>query len=116
MSKHERITKYVYRNHRRYYVVKRNKILANCDTQDEAIRVRNTLIESGVISPSRRGRKPRCEDDRYIRRTDGGTYMLQKSVNGRLEYFGTFKTLEDARDERDLLESIDWKWEDVDLL
>ena len=110
-----RIARYVYKNHNKYYVVYHKKNIAKCDSEEEAIKERDRLINEGKIIPQRRGRKPRCEEDRYIRRVKG-KYTLQKSINGKTEYFGTFKTLEEARSERDLLESINWKWEDVDLL
>lgn len=85
------------------------------NTPTEALQYKEQLIREKKIIPKRRGRKPRCEEDRYIRRVRG-KYMLQKSVNGKTQYFGTFKTLQEAREERNIFEQIGWNWENIDLV
>lgn len=44
-----------------------------------------------------------------------GTYSVSKLINGEVVHFGTYHTLEEAVHERDLLESIDWNLDLLDL-
>lgn len=48
---------------------------------------------------------------RYIRITRAGNYKIVKWLNGKMVYFGTFHSLEDAMLERDLLVANDWDWD-----
>lgn len=52
-------------------------------------------------------------ENMYITKTRNGTYRIRKYVKNKLESFGTFKSLEKARAERDLLEQYDWNLEKV---
>ena len=46
---------------------------------------------------------------RYIyQRGDGSFCIKKKDENGRLDYFGTFSSFEDARRERDICVACDW--------
>lgn len=48
---------------------------------------------------------------RYIYKDKSGSYAVLKKINGKMERFGTFKRLEDAINERDLLIKYDWDFE-----
>lgn len=49
---------------------------------------------------------------RYISVNRGvNPYHIVKRIDGRLEYFGCFPTMEEAMAERDFLESINWDWD-----
>lgn len=82
--------------------------------RQEAINYRNKLYEEGILKDLTRkaGRHPSGEN-RYIRKSGRG-YNIQKMINGSMESFGTFSSLDDARNERDLLESIDWDYSNID--
>lgn len=66
------------------------------------------------IRDKKRGRPISKEQDRYIKKTKAGTYSIQKHINGVRGHFGTYRTLEDAREERDYLESIDWDYSNME--
>lgn len=44
----------------------------------------------------------------YLRINRAGNYEIQKQINGKSKYFGTYNTLEDAQTERDLLIKYNW--------
>lgn len=116
LKKYEHISRYVYRNHQRYYVVALGKILGKFDTPAEAIRYRDKLIREKKIIPQRRGRKRENEEDRYIQKARNGKYTIQKCVNGKIQHYATCNTIEEAREERNILEQIGWNWENIDLV
>ena len=84
-------------------------------TQDlqKAIKKRKELINRGIIKHLRKGRPCQENPNRYIY-PKGKGYCIKKNINGKLTYFNTFPTLEDARKERDFLESIGWDWDNID--
>lgn len=49
-------------------------------------------------------------DEKHICKSDGG-FRVQKTRNGKTEYYGFFNCLEDAVKERDLLIKYDWDLE-----
>ena len=51
-------------------------------------------------------------EKRYICE-QGGRFIIQKRINGKIEYFGTFKNLEDAQDERDICIACNWDLEAI---
>ncbi|MBR3213186.1 MAG: hypothetical protein IKF79_01605 [Methanosphaera sp.] len=53
---------------------------------------------------------PHSTGEKYIRKLQG-YYCIQKIVNGKFEHFGSFKTLEDAVKERDLLIQCNWDFD-----
>jgi len=55
---------------------------------------------------------PHSTGEKYIRRFRGYFY-IQKVLNGKLEHFGSFKTLEEAIKERDLLVKYNWDLEEL---
>lgn len=100
--------KYIARIHDNKWCVVQHIYFGYYDTLEEAIRERDLLIKDGMLVP-----KVQQRDTRYIRRVKG-KYRIQKNINGKMEYFGTFNTLDDARDERDYLESIDWDYSNME--
>ena len=108
----------MYKLHSLYYVQRQKGgkliIYGKFRKHEEAIQLRNKLIQEGTLK-ERRG-KHRIKDwqNRYIKKTYNGKYAVQKQVNGEYQHFGTYKTLEDARDERDYLESIGWDYDNMD--
>ena len=107
----------VYKLWNRYYIAQtRNgekKVYGRYDTREEAIRVRDHLIAEGVLVRPGEHCKT-CHPDRYIHRKSDGCFHILKWWRGRLEYFGVFRSLEDAREERDFLESIGWDYSNMD--
>ncbi len=83
-------------------------------TEEEAREAHAKLLHDGVIQNKRRGRPISREEDRYIKKNKSGTYRIQKSVHGVIGHYGTFRTIEDAREERDYLESIGWDYDNMD--
>lgn len=49
----------------------------------------------------------------HIMISEEGNYRVVKRINNKLTHFGTFRTLEDAQKERDLLMKFDWDLEKV---
>jgi viroplasmin and RNaseH domain-containing protein len=84
------------------------------DTEEEARNYLDKLREEGVIQEKKLGRPFSNPKDRYIRKTEAGTYSIQKHINGVKCYFGTYHNLQDAREERDYLESIDWDYDNME--
>ena len=111
---YERISKHIYRQFRKYKIMQNNKVIGSFNTEEEARKAYAKLLHDGVIQNKRRGRPISREIDRYIKKTKAGTYSIQKYVNGVKEHFGTYRTLEDAREERDYLESIDWDYSNME--
>lgn len=114
MTNFERISKYVYRTFNKYRVVQNSKTLATASTPDEAIILKEQLIREGIIKPKLVGVQGKPYSLRYIRRTPQGHYQINKWIEDRQFCFGTYKTLEDAREERDYLEQIDWDYDNME--
>lgn len=50
--------------------------------------------------------------NRYITSTKYG-YKVQRTINGKPVYAGTYKTLTEARKERDYMEQIRWDYNNI---
>ena len=101
-------------NGKQYYLVQKR---VNGETKGFGFG--NTLIEALMVRDwceannwKKRYSRPSLTGERYIRKLHG-RYCIQKWVNGKCEHFGSFKSLEDAIKERDLLIKYDW---DLELL
>lgn len=53
------------------------------------------------------------KDDKYIKNTSNGKFLIQKYIDGHICSFGTFDTLEEAIRERDICVECGW---DYDLI
>ena len=72
----------------------------------ETIELRDKLIENNWRDNGQLGIKE-LDDNSYIY-SIGKSFQLRKSVNGKLRYFGSFKTLEEAIKARDELIMNNW--------
>ena len=54
----------------------------------------------------------RNHETRYIREQEGA-FIVNKRTNGKLEYFGTFHDLEDAKNERDICIACNWDLDQI---
>ena len=78
----------------------------------------NTLEEAKLYRAYYMGKKwmvnPhfRNRDNRYICEQEG-SYIVRKRISGVLNYFGTFKDLQKARDERDKCIACNWDLEQI---
>ena len=88
--------------------IKQQLYFGTYDTLEEALEKRDQLLKEGELVS-----KMKKKDTRHINMTNTGKYVIRKMINGKIEHFGTFNTLEDAIDERDYLESIDWDYENM---
>lgn len=57
------------------------------------------------IYPKRRKAK---SVEKYIYRSGYGKFIVRKTVNGKFGYYGTYDTLKEARNVRDMLEKHNW--------
>lgn len=109
---------YVYKHGNQYYVQQweggKLKTYGKFRTADEAIQHRNKLVKQGTIKPRLGVHKIKYYPDRYIIKTPANTYAILKRHNGKNEHFGTYNTLEDAREERDYWESIGWDYDNME--
>lgn len=88
------------------------KYFGHYSTLEEAITVRDKLIDNGWDeSLARKGTTEK--GNRGIHRTIRG-YDVVKRIDGVLYNFGTFKTLEDAINERDFLEANNYFLDDIE--
>lgn len=88
------------------------------DTLEEALNARDVMIESGWnLSVINRFRSIKNVEDRhiikYVTKSGYTSYRIQKWLDGKLCSFGCFRSIGNARTERDLLEKYGW---DYDLL
>lgn len=113
MAGYKRIEKYVYQYWNKYKIIQGQNTWVT-STLEEALQLKQELIKQGKIVPRLRGPHPRDYEDRYINETKSGTYQIRKMVDGEPSHFGTFKTMEDAREERDYLESIGWDYDNME--
>ena len=51
--------------------------------------------------------------EKYIIKTITGKFMIRKSVNGKMRYFGSYETLEDAIIVRNYLVENGWYWQRI---
>ena len=112
--------RYIYRitNTGKYRVSKYNSLLAKqCyygeyDTLEEAIRERDKQAKNGWKIPSRKRKPYKHQKHLYaIHKTPNGTFTIQKQG----VHYGTYKTLEDAIEERDWLIENNWNYDNIDL-
>ena len=99
-------------NGKTWYIVQKtiNGVAYNFGTARtliEALMIRDWCI---VNNWKKRYPKTHSTGEKYIRKVKGYFYV-QKVVNGKLEHFGSFKSLEDAIVERDLLIKYNWDLE-----
>ena len=85
------------------------------DTYNEAVQKRNQLIEHNWDKTLITLEKGKDNPDRYISKTKSNSYALVKMVDGELVHFGTYHSLDDAREDRDFWESINWDFDLLDL-
>ena len=100
---------YVHKNNYGYSIVGNyNKYYGNYPTYKEAFEKAQQLIDEGTLQ------KPVCQRPlRHIQRTASGNWTIRKTINGERHTYGTFKTLADAMNERDYLESIGWDYDNM---
>ncbi len=103
--------KYIQIKDNHYKVMKRikgrYKTYGSFETLEEAIKYRDFIISKGWSS-NYKYKNPM----RYIYLNSRKTgYIISKYVNGEQICFGSFKTLEDAQKERDLLEKCEWDFD-----
>lgn len=110
------IEPYIYKYHTKYYIKQNKKILAKADTPQEARQQKQKLIREGKLLQRKRGRPTKKHEDRYIRETPHHKYAIQKYVDKKMQHYGIYNTLEEARNERDYLESIDWNYDNIECI
>lgn len=96
---------YIHKNGQRIYC-------GRCKTVTEAKKKKKAYLNGTEEIPvKRRGKYRRRGGNnksmRYIYRTIDGTYTVSKGG----EHYGTYKSLEDAQRERDILERVDWDFD-----
>ena len=103
-----------FHNNRYVIVLKRS-----FKTLQEAQEYKNKLRKHGLLKkakPTPPGRPFKKYEDRYLQKTINVScisYTIKKKLNGKYETFGTYHNLQDAREERDFLESIGWDYENM---
>ena len=110
---YKRVTKYVYQYYNKYVIKQKQQTLYITTTLQDALQKKHELLQQGKLRPLPRGQH-RNPENRYITKTQSNTYAIRKMVNGYHQHFGTYKTLEDAREERDYLESIEWDYDNME--
>lgn len=107
----------VYKRRNKYIVSqvhnKKKHIYGTYNTLEKAIQKRNKLAEQGIIKELRGKHRIRNHEDRYIYKYNT-RYYIRKVVNKKQEHFGVFKTLHEARQERDYLEQIEWDYSNME--
>ena len=117
MTKHDRaLPSHVYKSGNRYCVSqtinKKRRYYGYFKNLKEAIHLRNQLVQQGVIHDKRGHHRIKNYNNRYIYPSNG-KYRITKVVNKQQESFGMYTTLQEAREERDYLESIDWDYSNM---
>lgn len=107
----------IYKRRNKYIVSqvqnKKKHVYGTYNTLEEAIQKRKQLAEQGIIKELRGKHRIRNHEDRYIYKYKT-RYYIRKVVNKKQEHFGVFKTLHEARQERDYLESIQWDYSNME--
>lgn len=99
----------------RYTIQKKGKGYGTYDSYQEAIQMRNKLIENGWDSSIVQYQRGKNNPYRHIWTDNEGTYKVHKWVGDVMVHFGTYHSLEDAVCERDFWESINWDFDLLDL-
>ena len=108
--------RYIHKNNKNYYfIMYKSKYIIGSKDYEEIAEWRDLLEENNwdtSILPKRK-KKPRRKSNlpRYIQKTYNNKYRL--AYDG--EHYGTFETLEEAVEERDLLIKYDWTYDFIDL-
>ena len=92
----------------------KQKILAKADTEEEAKQHKTRLIMEGKLIPHNVGRQPKNYENRYIQKRHNKKYVIQKYVDKKIQHFGTYNNIEEARKERNYLESINWNYDNIE--
>lgn len=83
-------------------------------TLEEAIEYRDLCIERDWDEQLMPKNNPiTCNSMRYIHKSPVGNYEIKKWENGKTVHYGTYHTLFDAIQERDLLIKHDWDYDAV---
>ena len=83
-------------------------------TLEEAIEYRDLCIERDWDEQLMPRNNPTAFNPmKYIKKTPAGNYRIQKWENGTSEHYGTYLTLFDAMQERDLLIEHNWDYDAV---
>ena len=103
--------KYIRKRNELYYIQKHIngelKHFKGSTSLKETLELRDKLIENNWRDNGQLGIKE-LDDTRYIYQY-GKSFQLKKSVNGKIRYFGSFKTLEEAIKARDKLIKNNWR-------
>ena len=92
--------------------IKRQVYYGEYDTLEEAIQVRDKeQLKGWRIPPRKRKQYKWNKKRRYIHETPNGTYIIKRYG----QHYGSWKTLEDAIEERDWLIKNNWSYDNIDL-
>lgn len=110
---HKNAEKYIYKFGKSYYVMKFKKYFGSYETLEDAKEARDKFEKNGWDSTTINYSRKRWKWDRtrpkitkHIYPTHSNKYAISKNN----EYYGTFNTLEEAIEERDLLEKYHWDY------
>ena len=102
--------KYIRKRNELYYIQKHIngelKHFKGSTSLKETLELRDKLIENNWRDNGQLGIKE-LDDTRYIYQY-GKSFQLKKSVNGKIRYFGSFKTIEEAIKARNELIMNNW--------
>ena len=103
--------------HNNRYVI---RLQRSFKTLQDAQEYKEKLQNAGLLKKSTPAGRPfKKYEDRYIQKNihlSCISYTIKKKLNGKEEIFGTYRNLQDAREERDFLESIDWDYSNMDTV
>lgn len=107
--------KYISRSGKRYRVIrhmknKKCKTYGSFDTLEEAIEMRNRLINTNWELPPKE-----YMGMMYIQK-DKNSWKIQKQLNGKQRCVARFKTMEDAINVRDMLVKFEWDLDYLELI
>lgn len=91
---------YIRQNNNKYTIQKningKTHYYGTYKTLAEAVEKRDQLKQNGWKQTN----KPTSTEMKYISKHPQGGYILQKSINGQLKYYGKYKTLEEAQKQK----------------
>lgn len=116
MTTSERIEENIYLVDGRYIV----QLQRGFPTLREAQEYKNQLRQQGLLKKAKgTGRPIKHHENRYIhiyKHPNITSYAIQKKIDGKIQHYGTYHNLQDAREERDFLESIDWDYSNMETV
>ena len=116
MTKRKRIEENIFLLNNRYLV----QLQRGFGTLQEAQEYKQKLRKYGLLQKQKpKGRPFKNYDNRYIYKQvypNITSYTIKKKIGEKKESFGTYHTIEDAREERDFLESIDWDYSNMETV